>query len=329
VSEGLKTVSRHLGIDGVKEYVELGVPGTLLVDGDPTGYLVIDPADKRLAIQVPAEGQLPNCARYENVDATRVRRDDADWNQLSVTAGDRLEDLYPFLCQVLDRVQLEGQPFSAAVLDVLRVYRNVLTPRSGLSEADQVGLFGELLVLQHLVATTGADSAMARWLGPSSEEHDFAFDDFDLEVKTTTGERRRHWISSLSQLTPTNEKRLFLISIQITGAGADGHSLPLLVDELVHALDQKAGEFTAELERGGYFSSESDLYPRHWTLRTQPASFAVDDYFPALHENTLGKLVADWGRIVDLRYELDLSGLPRTQISALGDFTGSEEERTA
>ena len=245
MTESSASVSRHIGIEGVKEYMELGVPGTLRVDGDPTGYLVIDPAGKRLAIQLPADGQLPNCARYENVDATRVTRNGTDWNQLSVTAGDRLEDLYPLLCQVLDRVQLEGQAFSAAVLDVLRVYRNVLSHRSGLSEADQVGLFGELLVLRHLVAMTGADSAMARWLGPSSEEHDFAFDQFDFEVKTTTGERRRHWISSLSQLTPTEGKQLFLISIQITGAGAQGQSLPMLVDELIGALGYKAGEFTA------------------------------------------------------------------------------------
>lgn len=321
--------SRHLGIEGVKKYVAAGVPGLLQVDGDPSGYLIIDPLGQRLAIQLPADGPVPNCARYENAKAARVRRDEADWNEFGVSAGDRLEDLYPLLCQVLDRVQLESQAFSAAVLDVLRIYRNVLAPRSGLSESDQIGLYGELLVLRHLVKAVGPESAVATWLGPSDEEHDFAFEDTDLEVKTTSGERRRHWISSATQLTPTEGKGLFLLSIQITGAGDHGMALPDLVNELAAQLGRQSRAFMAELERGGYLAEDAELYPKRWTLRTQPAAFAVDDAFPALQLDALGQAVPDISRIVELRYQLDLVGLPHAQLDVLDGFLGPQQETKA
>ena len=52
----------------------------------------------------------------------------------------------------------------------------------------------------------------------------------DLEVKTTTGERREHWISTTTQLVPTGDRPLYLLSIQLTAAALDaGHTLPSLI----------------------------------------------------------------------------------------------------
>ena len=311
------------GIEGLRRYVEEGVPGTLQVEGDPVGYLVIDPVGKRLAVQVPVHGPTPNCARYENVTATRVRRDEADWNEFSVVAGDRLEDLYPLLCQVLDRVQLEGESFNKAVLDVLRLYRSVWHP-VGMSESDQIGLYGELLVLEQVIRTSGGDAAMARWLGPSNEEHDFAFANFDLEVKTTTSERRRHWISSATQLTHT-EQRLSWFPFRSPARGNKAEASGV-VSDIADQLDYRAAAFLGELERVGYRGVDADLYPRLWTLRTCPAAFSVDEGFPAVHLEALNELVPEISRIVDLRYLVDLTGLTQSTLEDLDGFVGTPEE---
>ncbi len=41
-----------------KKYLDEGAPGLIRVDGNPIGYLTIDPGGKRLGVQLPAEGPL-------------------------------------------------------------------------------------------------------------------------------------------------------------------------------------------------------------------------------------------------------------------------------
>ena len=310
-SPGARDASRHLSIEGVKEYVRSGAPGMLQIDGEPSGFLIIEPATSRLAIQLLVDDELPNCSRFQNVHVARVRRDVGDWNEVSVEAGDHLEDLYPLLCQILDRVQLEGQTFSTAVLEVLRIYQDVLRDRTSLSENMQVGLFGELLILEHLCNRIGTVAAMASWLGPSNEEHDFSLDAGDLEVKTTTSETRAHWISTATQLAPTEGKVLNLVSIQLTRAGAaKGRTLPELVAAVSARSIECESSYQDLLGRVGYRQTEADLYPTRWTLRTKPVSFVVDDDFPALTGEALEASVHQASRIIDVRYRIDLTGFP-------------------
>lgn len=315
---------RHLSDEGLKKYVESNTPGIVQVGGEPNGYLVIDPIAGRLAIQVPADGPVPNCAKYENVSVARVRREGADWNELSVETGDQLEDVYPLLCQVLDRVQLEGRLFSHAVQEVLRVYRKILHLRSALGEADQVGLYGELLVLEHLIPVLGANAAMGSWLGPLHEEHDFAFSGLDLEVKATTSDTRSHWISSATQLTPTKGKLLYLISIQITPTGEGGRTLPELVAAIHTKAPDHADPFSVTLERLGYHVEDADLYPSRWILRTLPAAYLVDETFPAITSQALREIVPQANRLVEIRYRVNLAGL--TPSAASTQMSGFVEE---
>lgn len=322
--------SRHLGgTAGVKKYLDEGAPGLIRVDGNPIGYLTIDPGGKRLGVQLPAEGPLTDCSRYEHVATTRVRRDGRDWYEFGVVGIERIEELYPLLCRVLDRVQLEGQSFNGAVLDVLKLFRSVLSTRAAMTDSDQIGLYGELLVLEHFVSKLGTESAMEHWLGPAREEHDFAFDSFDVEVKTTSGERRQHWISSPTQLTPpTDAKKLFLLSIQITGTSNQGRSLPQMIATIADRIGPYSESFLAELANLGYRQSDADLYPKTWTLRSRPAGFCVDKDFPAIRMGgDLVNSIPEITRIVDFRYLVDLTGgLPQSTPEVLDDLTRPPEE---
>jgi hypothetical protein len=68
-------------------------------------------------------------------------------------------------------------------------------------------------------------------------------------------------------------------------------------------------ELNKSLEDYGYYDLHADLYIEDWRLRSAPAFYLVDDHFPALTTDRLFSVVPDAGRIIDLRYRLNVDGL--------------------
>ena len=117
------------------------------------------------------------------------------------TGDDQLyQAFYALLLDVSDRVQLDRAPVVDAINDALRVWRRLLAGLTGLTHEERVGLTGELWALLRLMGTRGAE-AVDSWTGPAKEAHDFRLDSDEIEVKTTSGQRRRHQISRLDQLS--------------------------------------------------------------------------------------------------------------------------------
>jgi hypothetical protein len=132
-----------------------------------------------------------------------------------------------------------------------------------------------------------------------------------LEVKTTLGERREHWISTATQLARTGDRPLYLVSIQLTSAGLGvGWTLPRLVADVRAAVTGSGEPFEAALRHSGYRDRDADLYRSHWALRTSPAFYRIDDQFPALTQDRIDTSVPSAQRITDIRYRIDLSGMP-------------------
>ena len=63
--------------------------------------------------------------------------------------------------------------FAGAVNAAVANLRNLLAARTRLSEEQQRGLLGELLLLERLLLEHGP-TALEWWLGPAAEQHDFA-----------------------------------------------------------------------------------------------------------------------------------------------------------
>jgi hypothetical protein len=295
----------------VEDYLSQGLDGVLGVEGSPVGRLLISPHNKTLAVQFPAESRAPNIIELENLSFEVISEGQEIWHQLAVSLDDNLDEVYALLCAILDRVQLSGQAFADAVEESLDSLTGILAVRQSLSRERQVGLFGELCVLLALVEVVGTGHALATWRGPLAEEHDFGTTEADLEVKTTLSERRQHWISSTTQLTPTGDRPLYLVSIQLTTAPLEsGHTLPGLVDVVRSTLPTHLAQLDAILARVSYRNHDADLYRSRWTFRTAPAFFEVNPLFPALTQARLESVVPASERLVDLRYRLDLTGLP-------------------
>ncbi|MFV2112932.1 PD-(D/E)XK motif protein [Micromonospora sp. LOL_025] len=230
--------------------------------------------------------------------------------EVAVTDPRLFVDAYPLLCAVADRVQLDQQTLTAALVETLRRLGHLLKTEDVLSQEKETGLIGELLLFAGLVHAAGPDNALASWRGGQAEEHDFGLPDHDVEVKTTVSERRAHWISSLTQMVETGGRELWLVSLQITAAGSAGRTLPNLITSVRGKLSSTAHRATFDdlLRGSGWRDRYSATCQRRWRLRTPAEAFQVTETFPRLTPSLLADAGVDGTHVTDVRYRLDLTG---------------------
>jgi len=197
-----------------------------------------------------------------------------------------------------------------ALEETLAKWRSILAARTRMSHQAEVGLYGELLVLEALLKQRRAE-AVESWNGPLREEHDFSLGDVDLEVKTTSSERRQHWVHGLDQLVATPPSQLWLLSIQITRGGPQaGRTLGQLIDDVASLVEDPAmmTRLRDILARNAWREGERDLFSAAWRLRTKPLPLIVDDAFPRLTSGALVQGGVDTAAIRQVNYEIDVTG---------------------
>jgi hypothetical protein len=304
---------RHLSAEGFAAYVRAGVPILHPVPGTPPIMLFFDPEGHRVGLRGPA-AERTRPTGLENVIARTVLHGEQRQTEIAVTDPGFFADAYPLLCAVADRAQLHGKTLPEALRETLRRFGHLLRAEDALSREQEIGLLGELCLLEALCLQQSLDWALACWRGPASEEHDFGFSEYDVEVKTTTAEGRRHWISSLTQLVPTLDRPLWLVSVQVTEAGAGGTSLSNLIDrirsraETAHLREQ----LDHRLRDAGWRERFATQELASWRLRAATRTYAVADDFPRLTPRLLSLAGIDHTRIPAVRYQIDLSGLEGT-----------------
>ena len=233
---------RHLTWPNLLEYLNAGAPAIVRIPGTPNCDLAIDPAELRIALRGPwpAAADIPDLTGYRRLDTRVGTGASGDWVEFAATGRDILREAYPVLVAVADRVQLRGEGMGTAIQHVLNSYRELLSSLGRLSEHQELGLHGELIVLEHLIGSVGEHTAVDSWRGPIREEHDFGLDSYDIEVKTTLSEDRSHRISSLTQLQPSPDRNLWLVSVQLTTSGIGGTTLPQLIERIMNHLSDPA-----------------------------------------------------------------------------------------
>lgn len=155
-----------------------------------------------------------------------------------------------------------------------------LLPRGPLAPSQQLGLFGELLVMRELQLEGLA--ADAWWTGADRHRHDFCTGAADIEVKTSgSADSLKVTIHGLGQLEPPPSGPLVLAFLRLETAGADGMCLPDLVREVTEAAADKA-KLAILLAKAGY-SAEHEGHYMDTRLRTVARRwFRVDAGFPRL-----------------------------------------------
>lgn len=325
---GFVPSDRHPNLAMLDGYWTDGHAARLPVAGTPECWIELDPTHGEMKLALPADGNEPDVTKFRNIDLATFTDDGSVWWEIRVLVDDSLHEAYSLLTRVADLIQLDRQSVAMAVHTALEAYRTLLASRGALSEEQQVGLHGELLLVEHLLDSLGSEDTISAWMGPLSEEHDLAFADVHLEVKTTKGEHRRHMISGTQQLQPLRGIPLWLVSIQLTPSTPDaGRTLV----NLVMSVRARAGDFRPRIDAlllaMGWRDSDADLYTRHLALRSQPRAYLVDDSFPALTDARIGDAVPHADLLSDVRYRIDVTqlehGTPPHPISGFVETTAA------
>lgn len=330
MSHGDGTDIARLTPESLDEYFKAGVPTTHVLAVGPRCELLINPGAEVYELLTPVVGPEPEILGLQRVTVDTVALEDGPWYRLRIDAHDLRHEAYGLIVAIVQAMR-GGASFAAATGAALSNLRAILSARRRLTPDQQIGLLGELLVVQRLLPAHGENDVVDWWLGPLAEQHDFAFPEYDVEVKTTTAERRVHVIHGTGQLQPNPGRPLWLLSIQITRAGgARGLSLTGLVDDVRGRLSARRERFLEHLVGLGWRDDDADLYQEQYLLRSAPLAYPVDEDFPALTEDRVAAVVPHPDLVSAISYRVDVTsrvpGAPGDPLDAfLLDADGGNE----
>ena len=295
--------------------------------GNPSGLLLGMDAAQNLHLLVPVPGAPPLKGMAPDLNGVRVRHQRLETGDvLDLTASSAHEQIFSPVCrEVIDAVLVDGRNPWKAVESIIRNWKSAWQPaRALMGRSVQVGLFGELFVLQDLMIPCLGAAAIDLWSGPLSERHDFVAERLRIEVKTTTSKStRQHEISRLEQLHAPEGCQLLLISIQLEESLAGRHSLATLLDGLNRVLGQTPAAVDLLAKYVGELGWTEDMRSSPELLRFNIRDahvYMVDEEFP--------RIPADFvlpSGVSGLRYTVDLANLPTLDMDEVRSLVRSAQ----
>lgn len=221
-------------------------------------------------------------------------------------------DLFATICAdvVAAAAQAGAEDALGRFLARLDAWRQFLRERrSGLSRPETIGLMGELLVLEQLLAVER--QSLAAWKSPEDGLHDFETNGHALEVKTGLGPSSSITISKLDQLDSTGLRRLELLHVRLVELPG-GRCLQDIITAIVGMLPDDASRRAFEnalLGRGLMPDDDSArLAPR--VQQRSIDAYSVSDAFPRLLRGTVP--IA----IIEATYTLEIRAIAGFAIDA-------------
>jgi hypothetical protein len=172
--------------------------------------------------------------------------------------------------------------------------------RDGLSRPETIGLIGELVVLERLLAND--PYRLASWQSPVDGLHDFQSNGHALEVKAGLGPSSTITISRLDQLDTAGLRRLDLLHVRLIES-PDGRSLRDIIAAVTDVLpdDFSRRNFENALLRRGLLPNDAAARA---APRVQPRTidgYKVDGDFPRLARASLPQAITDAQYTLDIR----------------------------
>lgn len=291
-------------------FLEDGLAAQVPVTGSPNISVFAEPGATAIGLRTQATPgrETP----VSNVEAISVGNVDGQF-QIRVADPKLYQPFFAFLLDISNRVQLDHQEPEAAFTAALASWRQMLSTTTVLSDEMQLGLTGELWTLRRLMQRCGTE-AIPAWTGADKQAHDFRLGTEEIEVKTTSGEVRKHHINRIDQLVPSPNMNLYVLSLQMISAGVGpGFTLADQVNEIRSAIATDTAtttEFEEKLERWGWHDIDSQFYPRRRRIGSPAILVFVDDEFPRLEPDVLDEVLGPLRpRIDEVRYRINLTGL--------------------
>jgi hypothetical protein len=302
----------------VESCLRAGLPFVVPVGGTNGVQLLYDGHADRMMIRVPS-GDNETSPRLPFTHL-KIHQEEVLGQRYLCVVTEGLGDLRPFhqlavLCATV--LEAGGVRASQAIAKALQSWVDLLKRRPLLSDDAQLGLRGELALLDALVKTRGS-VAVEAWTAYNrtiSGRHDFRLDATEVEVKSTRQRERRHRISSLQQLKSSPGFSLYVLSLQFEQSGL-GHGLTL--KDAVHRLrsalsadSDRKQKFENFLALALYRDLDEDFYDETLTLASQPCLVAVDSAIPLFSRENLVDIFPPESlqRLISVNYEVDFGGL--------------------
>ena len=167
----------------------------------------------------------------------------------------------------------------------------------GLTPSEQQGLFGELHFLQKYFTRQDPLHALNSWVGMDKEVRDFQYNDWAVEVKTTSGNNHQKVsISSERQLDETLLENLFLFYLSVETAKRNGESLNEKVNSIRETLQNNVSAlnvFNNKLFEVGYFDKHTHLYEEKCYQIRNENYYRIGGDFPRIKEKEIRNGVGD------------------------------------
>lgn len=286
------------------------VPVTL--PGPMTGIMYGMDQQGDLHLLIPVEcgssGQ-----KQPDLRGLRVRHrhlsDGAEYLDLATAACH--ERIFSPLCSdILTAVVKQKRKPWDAVSATIRAWQLAWKPCApAMEKTVQVGLFGELLALEHIMIPAIGPRAVHHWSGPDQERHDFVGTALHLEVKTTRKNRHEHEISRLDQLRSPNGRSLIVVSLVLEESVQGTETVATHMDaisELLRADPEASDTFQAKMVQIGWSEEmrrTGELLRFHQDVRS--LLLRVDGQFPRLPDDFNPPT-----GVISVRYTVDLANLP-------------------
>lgn len=208
------------------------------------------------------------------------------------------------ICMVLART--ESAP-EQAVPEALEAWRELLGGRPQWTPQRLAGLYGELLVLEHLLAVD--PGAADTWTGPTGAAQDFRSHSNAIEVKTTTSTQGRliH-VHGLEQLVrpPAGSLRIAWFRLEASAPGV-ADDVPSIVERCLAAGEPHT--ILSRLDRLGLPAlASSEIRVASFSLIDQRL-FEVDEDFPSITPARFSSGVVPAG-VSGVEYYVDLDTVP-------------------
>jgi len=297
-----------------RDYIESGIPHLFVVCSAPSVSMFVDQGADRIGarFEVSSAKADNQAAALAQIHIDDVVRDGRRHIEIWTDARHLFANFYRLTSEIVASVVKDRADPETALTEAVARWDALLTRPSLMSEETQAGLFGELWLLERLIAVQGPDAVEA-WVGPVRQPHDFRLGDVELEVKTTSGSTRIHTVNGLGQLQPSLDCSLYLLSLKLANAGAGGRSLPeaiAAIEGILAASPSAIQRFQSGLAAVGYDTRDALLYSRKRRLRDAPVLIPVTDGMPRLTPDAIAQIAARFvpERIGKIVYEIDVEG---------------------
>jgi hypothetical protein len=231
---------------------------------------------------------------------------------------DQLNIFIPFVTNICELIDTPHPEILGSVKTAIAKWRNfwAVSSESILSEENQIGLLGELIVLEQLYLK-GIKEAFKYWVGYKGREIDFEFPNVLLEVKASKSNSRTHRVNGLNQLSDRQKTNLYIVSILADNIDTRYQtSVNLKVNDLeaiIYKMDpDKIDHFFKAISLVGYTPIHAEKYTKFYINLDEIQAYLVTSSFPRLTSNMIASQMSN--RVSRVSYNITLEGLPHISI---------------